>query len=157
MIVPSAPADEVEQIREQIQGVQKQLNALLAQERALQQKAQDLQKQLDKEAAANKVGYLKVEVKGLLIWKDSRYRIVVKPQEDLTKELELVLWLGEGDKSLLRHVDGLKGKQVVATGSLIWLGKDHVNAIRSDDDYVLAFDAMNRVEFEIKEALKKKD
>ena len=89
-------------------------------------------------------GYLKVEARGLLIWKDSRYRVIVQPQERPARELVLDLWISE-DKVLVRRLDGLRGKQVIVSGNVVWVPKGP--RVTSDADYTLGF-----TQFEITQA-----
>jgi len=91
-------------------------------------------------------GYFKAEVRGLLLWKDSRYRVIVPPQERLAKEFVLDLWISE-NKSLVQQLQGLLGKQVVVSGNVVWVPKGA--QVASDADYTLGF-----TQFEIKQAPK---
>ena len=89
-------------------------------------------------------GYLKAEARGLLIWRDSRYRVIVQPQERPVKELVLDLWISE-DKGLVRRLEDLRGKQVIVSGNVVWVPKG--SQVNSDADYTLGF-----AEFEIRQA-----
>ena len=89
-------------------------------------------------------GYLKVEARGLLVWQDSRYRVIVQPQERPAKELVLDLWISE-DKVLARRLEGLRGKQVIVSGNVVWVPKGP--RVTSDADYTLGF-----TQFEITQA-----
>ena len=81
-------------------------------------------------------GYIKAEVQGLLVWKDSRYHVVVRPQEDPKKELVFDLWISE-NKVLVRQLEKLQDKQVVVTGKMVWVPKGA--QVNSDDDFTLGF------------------
>ena len=87
-------------------------------------------------------GYLRAEARGLLIWKDTGYRVIVRPQERPAKELVLDLWISE-DKVLVRRLEDLRGKPVIVSGNVVWVPKGA--QVASDADYTLGF-----AQFEIK-------
>ncbi len=89
-------------------------------------------------------GYLKAEARGLLVWKDSRYRVIVRPQARPARELVLDLWISE-DKTLVSRLHELLGKQVIVSGNVVWVPKG--SQVSSDADYTLGF-----TQFEIRQA-----
>lgn len=88
------------------------------------------------------LGHIQAQVRGRLVVKDSRYRVVVRLQAEPKKELVLDLWISE-NKILARQLAELQGKDVEVTGRMVWVPKGA--QIQSDDDYTLGFQ-----QFEIK-------
>ena len=106
------PAPTEEQIEAKLKEAQKQLEAL-------QNQIQALQKQLA-EAKERPSGRITAEVEGTLLWSDPGmgYYIRIRPDDGPKRETRVWLWYGE-DKILVRTMEGLRGKQVVATGKLL--------------------------------------
>lgn len=93
---------------------------------------------------------MRTEMRGRLVFRDMRYRVVVRPNagaDDVKKELVVDLRISE-DKILVRRLDGLREKEVVVTGPLVWVPKG--SSVTSDADYTLGLQ-----DFEIDEAPKK--
>jgi hypothetical protein len=69
------------------------------------------------EADKNEQG-IKAEVRGTLHFEDGHgYFITVKPADTTEPEMRVWLWISE-DKALVRKLQGLDGKEVVAKGKL---------------------------------------
>jgi hypothetical protein len=68
---------------------------------------------------------IKAEVRGSLRFQSGRgYFIAVKPANNREQEMRVWLWISE-DKVTVRKLQGLDGKQVLATGKLAQLPEGH--------------------------------
>jgi hypothetical protein len=87
---------------------------------------------------------IKAEVRGTLRFENGRgYFIVVKSARQTEQEMRVWLWISE-DKAMVRKLQGLEGKGVLATGKLAQLPEGHHTSVPPLGLY------MSR--FEIKEA-----
>ena len=76
------------------------------------------------QANANEDG-IKAEVRGTLRFESGRgYFIAVKPTKQTEQEMRVWLWISE-NKVLVRQLQGLNGKEVLATGKLAQLPEGH--------------------------------
>jgi hypothetical protein len=78
-----------------------------------------------KEPAADKeTGYIKAEVRGTLRFQEGRgYFIAFKSEDAPQREHRVWLWISE-QKALVRQLQGLTGKEVVAKGNLQQMPED---------------------------------
>lgn len=131
------PPPTEERIEPKLREAQKQLEALQAQ-------VQALQKQLE-EARGQASGRISAEVEGTLLWSDEGmgYYIRIRPDDAPKRETRVWLWYSE-NKVLVRTMEELQGKQVVATGKL------RQASVKGEGR--LPHDAMYLGDFEIKEA-----
>jgi hypothetical protein len=99
-----------EQIEAKLRETRQRLEAAQAEERALQKQLAEAQK--------TSRGQIRAEVEGVLCWQDEGggYYIRVRPKGD-PSEVRVWLVLVE-DRVLLRTLEDLKGKDVVAKGEL---------------------------------------
>jgi hypothetical protein len=77
------------------------------------------------------------EVRGRLVWREPRYRLIVPPRGPAGKEVVLDIWISE-DKVLARELDDLRDKEVIVTGDIVRVPKASV-VITSDADYTSGF------------------
>jgi RNA polymerase sigma factor (sigma-70 family) len=75
---------------------------------------------------------ISVKAKGVLSWKDMSYRVTVRLQDRLGREVTLDLVVGE-DKFLVRKLEALKGKAVIVSGPLTWAPKTGQGQAASDE------------------------
>jgi hypothetical protein len=75
---------------------------------------------------------IKAEVRGTLRFESLEsgrgYFIAVKPANKTEKEMRVWLWISE-DKALVRKLQGLDGKEVIANGKLAQLPEGHKTSI----------------------------
>jgi hypothetical protein len=90
-----------------------------------------------RETFAPEASQINVEAKGRLTWKESRFRLIVRPQQKPAKELTLDLLLGDSKESteLVRKLDSLKTKEVIVESKLQWVPKGAKAEL--SDDYTL--------------------
>ncbi|MBK6693648.1 MAG: hypothetical protein IPG50_15790 [Myxococcales bacterium] len=85
------------------------------------------------------------EVRGRLVWREPRYRLLVKGgASPAGHEVALDLWISE-NKVLARRLEQLRDKDVIITGPVVPVPKGSV--ITADADYTSGFR-----DFEIREA-----
>jgi hypothetical protein len=79
--------------------------------------------------ADNKEDGIKAEVRGTLRFESGRgYFIAVKPANKTKQEMRVWLWISE-DKVLVRKLEGLDGKEVLAKGKLAQLPEGHQTSV----------------------------
>jgi RNA polymerase sigma factor (sigma-70 family) len=92
--------------------------------------------------------FIKVEAKGVLVRSDSRYRLLLRLQENIAKEVTFDLWPGE-DKMLLKKLEAFKDNQVIVSGNLALVPRGLGAA---DENLTLGL-----AQFQIKAAVSKPD
>jgi hypothetical protein len=84
---------------------------------------------------SSEVGYLKATIRGRLVHEGRDYRLMVRSQQQGTKELGLI-FRSNADKGFQSGMLlTFKNKEVFASGAFTWLSKDH--QVNSDDDWGL--------------------
>jgi hypothetical protein len=90
--------------------------------------------------ADTKADGIKAEVRGTLRFESGRgYFIAVKPAKKTEQEMRVWLWISE-DKGLVRKLQGLEGKEVLATGKLAQLPEGHHTSVPPLGLYMSRFD-----------------
>lgn len=120
---PEKPPPSEQEIEAHLKALRQQADDVRKQAESIRQREAELLKQLA-EAKARPVGGIKAEVEGVLNFEPGRgYFIATRTGGNHPTETRVWLWVSE-NKVVVRELEGLTGKEVVATGLLHQMPQD---------------------------------